>query len=151
MTNDLSSNPTPDSQTLLNQIIIDYMKEQKRKRRWKWVMRVIYLLIILFIVYQFNLGDNEDIGTNTKPHVGLIDITGEMADAKSANSDDFSKGLDAAYKNSGLKALIIRINSPGGSPVQAEYMFNIIKFYQKQHPDIKVYSVCVDACASAAY
>ncbi|CAM3055171.1 signal peptide peptidase [Legionella steigerwaltii] len=150
MTNDHSSNSNPDSQALLNQIIIDYMKEAKRKRRWKWVMRVIYLLIILFIVYRVSLSTNEDIGTNIKPHVGVVDITGEMSEAK-ANADDFAKGLDSAYKNSGLKALIVRINSPGGSPVQAEYMYNIVKFYQKKYPDIKIYSVCVDACASAAY
>src|SRR5690242_10387704 len=116
MTNNFpSDNSNPDSQTLLNQIIIDYMKEQKRKCRWKWVMRVIYLLIIVFIVYQISIANNEDIGSNSKPHVGLVDINGEIADTKAANADDFAKGITAAYKNSGLKALIIRINSPGGS------------------------------------
>jgi len=150
MTNDPSSNSTPDSQALLNQVIIDYIKEAKRKRRWKWFMRVIYLLIILFIAYRVLVSTNEDVGTNIKPHVGVIDIIGEMSEAK-ANADDFARGLDSAYKNSGLKALIVRINSPGGSPVQAEYMYNIIKFYQKKYPDVKIYSVCVDACASAAY
>ncbi|HHT0593105.1 TPA: S49 family peptidase [Legionella anisa] len=150
MTNDHSSNSTADSQALLNQIIIDYMKETKRKRRWKWFMRVIYLLIIACIVYYVSKGTSEEIGTNIKPHVGIVDIIGEMSETK-ANADDFAKGLDSAYKNSGLKAVIIRINSPGGSPVQAEYMYNIIKFYQKKYPDIKIYSVCVDACASAAY
>lgn len=151
MTYDISSHSSKDSQALLNQIIIDYMKEAKRKRRWKWFMRVVYLLIILYVVYQFSASSNEEAGTNTKPHVGIVDISGEMADAKPANSDDFVKGLDAAYKNSGLKAVILRINSPGGSPVQAEYMYNTIKYYQKKYPDIKMYSVCVDACASAAY
>ncbi|AWN74121.1 S49 family peptidase [Legionella anisa] len=150
MTNDHSSNSTSDSQALLNQIIIDYMKEAKRKRRWKWFMRVIYLLIIAYIVYYVSKGTSEEIGTNIKPHVGIVDIVGEMSETK-ANADDFARGLDSAYKNSGLKAVIIRINSPGGSPVQAEYMYNIIKFYQKKYPDIKIYSVCVDACASAAY
>ncbi|WP_182393416.1 S49 family peptidase [Legionella sp. PC997] len=150
MTNNHSPNSTSDSQALLNQIIIDYMKEEKRKRRWKWFMRIIYLLILVYIVYQVFINTNEDLGTNIKPHVGIVDITGEMAESK-ANSDDFAKGLDSAYKNSGLKAVIVRINSPGGSPVQAEYMYNLIKFYQKKYPDIKIYAVCVDACASAAY
>ncbi|OEH46917.1 hypothetical protein lpari_02119 [Legionella parisiensis] len=70
MTNDHTSNPTSDSQALLNQIIIDYMKEAKRKRRWKWFMRVIYLLIIAYIVYYVSKGTNEDIGTNIKAHRG---------------------------------------------------------------------------------
>lgn len=148
MTNNLSSNP--DSQALINQIIIDYIKESKRKRRWKWLMRIIYLLITLCFVYYAFIGSNDE-GSNTKPHVGLIDISGEMADTKAANADDFTKGLGTAYKNSGLKALILRINSPGGSPVQAEYMYNAVNYFKKQYPNVKIYAVCVDACASAAY
>ncbi|MGL5742557.1 MAG: S49 family peptidase [Legionella sp.] len=151
MTNDLPPNSNQDSQTLLNQVILNYMKEEKRRNRWKWLMRVIYLLILGYIVYQLTLSNSEEMGTNTKPHVGVVDISGEMADGKPANADDFVKGIDSAYKNSGLKALIVRINSPGGSPVQAEYMYNTIQHYKKQYPDIKIYSVCVDACASAAY
>lgn len=149
MTNDTPSNP--DSQVLLNQIIIDYIKEQKRKRRWRWLMRAIYLLLIIFVGYQLVAANNDETGSNTKPHVGLVDINGEIFDSKSANADDFAKGLDSAYKNSGLKAVILRINSPGGSPVQAEYMYNIIKYYRHKHSDIKIYAVCVDMCASAAY
>ncbi|MDR3441435.1 MAG: S49 family peptidase [Legionella sp.] len=153
MTNDLpsNSNSNTDSQALLNQIIIDYIKEQKRKRRWRLFMRAIYLFLIAGVVYLVFSNSNDDTGTNTKPHVGLIDINGEMSDSKPANADDFVKGLESAYKNSGLKALIIRINSPGGSPVQAEYMYNSITYYKKKYPDIKIYSVCVDLCASAAY
>ncbi len=148
MNNDLGSNPNIDSQTLLNQIVLDYMKEKKRKRRWRWVFRILILLVIAYFSYEM-LNDNEDKG-NSKPHVGVIDLNGEISDIK-VNADDFAKGLSAAYKNDGLKALIIRINSPGGSPVQAEYMYNSIKYYMKKHPDIKTYAVCVDLCASAAY
>lgn len=151
MTNHIPSNATLDSQTLLNQIIIDYLKEEKRKRRWRWFMRVIYLLIIGLTVYQLYGNGNEDKGTNIKSHVGLIDVNGEIFDTKSANADDFAKGMESAYKNSGLKALILRINSPGGSPVQAEYMYNTVKYYQGKFPEIKVHAVCVDLCASAAY
>jgi protease-4 len=151
MNNDVSSNSTPDSQVLLNQIILDYMKEQKRKRRWRWISRIIFLLIIVFLGYKILTYSNESLGTNIKQHVGLIDLNGEIFDSKSASADNFAKGMQSAYKNKGLKALIIRINSPGGSPVQAEYMYNTIVHYKSQYPDIKIYSVCVDACASAAY
>jgi protease-4 len=151
MANDPLSHSNSDSQVLLNQVIIDYIQEQKRTRRWRWVMRLIYLLIILWVAYQLLNAGNDESGSNTKPHVGLIDINGELSDAKAANSDDFAKGMDAAYKNSGLKALVVRINSPGGSPVQAEYMYNAINYYRTKYPDIKIYSVCVDLCASAAY
>jgi protease-4 len=151
MNNELPSNSNPDSQTLLNQIIIDYMKEQKRKRRWRWVMRIIFLLIIAYVGFYLFFVGNDETGNNAKPHVGLIDINGEIFDTKGANADDFAQGVDSAYKNTGLKALIIRINSPGGSPVQAEYMYSTLKYYKNQYPEIKTYAVCVDLCASAAY
>lgn len=148
MNNDLSSNPNIDSQTLLNQIVLDYMKEKKRKRRWRWVFRTLIVLIIIYFAYEL-LNDKDEKGSS-KPHVGLIELNGEISDLK-VNADDFAKGMNAAYKSEGLKALILRINSPGGSPVQAEYMLNTIKYYKEKYPDIKLYSVCVDLCASAAY
>lgn len=149
MTKDTSLS-NQDSQTLLNQVILDYIKEQRRKQKWRWVMRIIYLLVLIFIGYEL-LINNEEAGTNIKPHVGIVDINGEIFDSKVANADEFAKGLESAYKNSGLKALVVRINSPGGSPVQAEYMYNMIKYYRSKYPEIKIYAVCVDLCASAAY
>lgn len=139
-----------DSQTLLNQIVLDYMKEKKRKRRWRWVMRIVILCLIGIAIHELMGFNHEDSIGNTKPHVGIVDLNGEISDIK-ANADDFAKGISNAYKNEGLKALIIRINSPGGSPVQAEYMYNTLKYYKSKHPNIKTYAVCVDLCASAAY
>ncbi|MBA2648708.1 MAG: S49 family peptidase [Legionella sp.] len=150
MNNDSSSQSTPDSQTLLNQIVLDYMKDKKRNRRFRLFKRIlIACLLILLLVLCWRIFTSQDL--MTKPHVGVIDISGEMSDSKAANADDFSTGMHNAYKNSGLKALIIRINSPGGSPVQAEYMYNTVLYYKNKHPNIKIYAVCVDACASAAY
>lgn len=151
MTNETNNSTSQDSQALLNQVILDYMKEQRRKRKWRLFMRLIYLIFFGFIVYQIVSASKEDVTVSNKPHVGLIDINGEIADAKSANADDFLKGMVAAYKNKKLQALILRINSPGGSPVQAEYMYNTIKYYNGKYPKVKIYAVCVDLCASAAY
>jgi len=146
-----TTNSNTDSQSLLNQIVLDYIKQQKWKNRWRWLIRIIVLVFMAFMLYEFISSSSEDIGASTKPHVGLVDINGEIFDAKAAGADDFAKGVDAAYKNKELQALIIRINSPGGSPVQAEYMFNTLKYYREKYPDVKTYAVCVDLCASAAY
>ncbi len=152
MNNDENSKTsTQDSQALLNTIVLEYLQENKWKRRWRWLFRIIILLLIGWIAYQIITMDSKETGSNTKSHVGLIDINGEISDGKEANGDDFAKGMDSAYKNKGLKALILRINSPGGSPVQAEYMYNTVKYYNGKYPDIKIYAVCVDLCASAAY
>lgn len=147
----VSSHSSMDSQTLLNQMVMDYLKEQKRRRKWKWVLRILFLLIIAYIGIYLLFFNGDDNTSSASPHVGLVDLRGEIFDGKGGNADDFARGIDTAYKNKALKALIIRINSPGGSPVQAEYMFNTIKYYKTKFPDVKTYAVCVDLCASAAY
>lgn len=151
MNNDISTQSSTDSQNVLNQLILEYMKEKKSRNRWRWAKRIFILCLLICLILYLWLSNDDDGGTNTKPHVGIVDVTGEMFDVKSGNAEDFVKGLDSAYKNKGLKAVILRINSPGGSPVQAEYMYNAVSYYKSKYPDIKVYAVCVDMCASAAY
>ncbi|MCP0914301.1 MULTISPECIES: S49 family peptidase [Legionella] len=146
--NPLDSN---DSQLLLNKIVLEYMREQKRKRFWRWVMRAVVLVLVLWLAYQFLFSRSEEAGSRAKEHVGLIDVNGTIFASQAANGDNFVKGLDKAYENKSMKALIIRIDSPGGSPVQADYMYNALQHYRKKYPKIKTYAVCVDACASAAY
>ena len=140
-----------DSQSVLNQIVLDYMQSQKRRRRWRIVKGIIFWALLFFILYWFLLMKSQEQNARQHPHVGLIDVSGNMFDDQSASADNFIKGMDSAYANKGLKAVILRINSPGGSAVQADYMYSTVRFYQKKYKDIKVYAVCVDSCASAAY
>ncbi|CDZ78613.1 Putative signal peptide peptidase SppA [Legionella massiliensis] len=149
--NNSVNNENPDSQTLLNQIVIEYMREQKRKRRWRWVMRILFLVLILIVAYNIFSYSEDDKSSHSKPHVGLVDVNGSIFDSQSASAENFVKSMDEAYESTGLKAVILRINSPGGSPVQADYMYNAVKYYRDKYPEIKVYAVCVDMCASAAY
>ena len=149
MINKSDSNESNDSQLLLNQIVNDYMREKRSRRRWRWIMRILILALILGTFYW--LLTDEDKTSHLKSHVGLIDLNGTISDTQAGSADNFAKGLEDAYDNSGLKALIVRINSPGGSPVQADYMFNMLQYYRKKNPEVKIYAVCVDLCASAAY
>lgn len=141
----------PDSQVILNQVVLEYMREQKNKRIWRRIKRAIIVLLIILVVYLLILLRQEEATVRKQAHVGLINLKGTIFEDQTASSDNFMKGLSKAYKSDGLKALIIRINSPGGSPVQADYMYNSIRYYQKKYPNIKIYAVCVDMCASAAY
>ncbi|KTC65509.1 signal peptide peptidase (plasmid) [Legionella adelaidensis] len=140
-----------ESQLLLNKIILEYMRDQKRRRFWRWVIRVIIFLFILWILYSILAKQTDTKETKTTPHVGVIDLKGTIFDDQSANADNLMKSMEKAYKNNNMKAMILRIDSPGGSPVQADYMYNTVRYFRKKYPDIKVYAVCVDACASAAY
>ncbi|HAT1820140.1 TPA: S49 family peptidase [Legionella pneumophila] len=151
MNNESSSNSNLDSQALLNQLVIDYLKEKKRKRLWRWIIRAIILVALIYSSYKIVSVAKTTEASKDKEHIGLIDINGEIADSSSASADNFTKGIEKAYKSKGLKALIVRINSPGGSPVQAEYIYNVLQYYKSIKPNIKTYAVCVDMCASAAY
>lgn len=140
-----------DPQVLMNQIILEFMREQKRKRRWRLAGRILVFMLIAIVVFSIFSESADVVGSKSKPHVGLIDIQGGIFEQTAGSADTLVKGLSDAYKSTGLKALILRINSPGGSPVQADYMFNSIQFYRKKYPDVKIYAVCTDLCASAAY
>lgn len=146
-----SPNQQSDSQALLNQVILEYMRDQKRKRRWRWIMKALIILLIIMAYFKLNVIFDTDKDIQDKAHVGLIDLDGTIADDQAASAENFAKGLYKAYKNKSLKALIVRINSPGGTPVQADYMYNSLRYYRAKYPNVKIYAVCTDICASAAY
>mgnify|MGYP000146065473 CR=1 FL=1 len=151
MINNNSAADNLNSQVVLNQIVMEYMREQRRKRFWRWVKRIVISLLVFSVIYLFLIMRAEDVSARAKAHVGVIDIKGTIFDKQAASADNFMKGLLKAYESKGLKAIILRIDSPGGSPVQGDYMYNSIRYYRKKYPDIKVYAVCADMCASAAY
>lgn len=142
---------SPDPQSVLNQLVLEFMREQRRKRRWRWLMGCVFILLLALLVFKVMSLDDDDRGERAQKHVGLIDLSGNVTDNQAGGANNFVQSLEDAYKSKGLQALIIRINSPGGSPVQADYMYNAVTYYRKKYPAIKVHAVCVDLCASAAY
>lgn len=128
-----------------------YLESQIKSMRWKIIFRIAFLVVIVLaiIISAFNKDDKST--QFSKPHVALIDIKGMIAEDQKANADAFATSLRRVDKSPGAKALLIRISSPGGSPVQASYMYSLIKKFRKKHPKMKVYAVCGEACASAAY
>ena len=109
------------------------------------------LIATIAIALSFSDLHLDDAASKLKPHVGIIDLKGEIFDGQLASADNLNKSLRTAYETKGLQAIILRIDSPGGSPVQADYMFNTIRHYRQLHPDVKYYAVCMDSCTSAAY
>lgn len=146
-----STDNTSDSQALLHRIVEEHFADKKRKRIWRWVRNIVVLGLIIVALVLFLCTHHDSLVARSKPHIGLIDLKGEIFDKHSASADNLMKGLTNAYKEVGLKAIILRIDSPGGSPVQADYMYNAIHYYRHKYPAVKVYAVCVDMCASAAY
>jgi len=136
---------------LINRMAAEFLRNQRRSRRWGVIFRVgILAYLLLLLVIYFANGFSDSLST-TKEHTALIDVDGLIASDTDASAERLNAALDKAFETDQAQAVILRINSPGGSPVQAGYVFDEIRRQRKKHPDKKVYAVCVDACASGAY
>ncbi len=140
-------------QTLVSQIAREFLTEQRRARRWGIAFKLLFALLLLFflIVYLADKGDISPAGLADGKHTALIDVRGIIASDEEAGADYVTAGLRAAYEDSGTAGIIIRINSPGGSPVQAGYINDEINRLKNKNPDIPVYAVISDLCASGGY
>jgi protease-4 len=129
----------------------DALAEQKRARRWGIAFKLLtfgYLFILLFVGLGW-VGKSEVISTGD--HTAVVDVNGVIAADSQANADDIVAGLQEAFEAAGAKAVVLRINSPGGSPVQAASINDEIRRLRDLHPDIPLYAVVEDICASGGY
>jgi len=150
MTNNTQS--TPDNQdTILTQLVGELVKEKRNKRRWSTFFKILFFawLFISFVTLKSAHWLNHS--TSEQAHTALIDIRGKIMENEVANADAIIDSLGEAFGNPRAKAIILRINSPGGTPVTADRIFHEIKRLKSQNSDKKIYAVCTDACASAAY
>ena len=124
--------------------------EQRRSRRWGIFFKLLgfaYLFALLAIML-----DNRDIDlAEVEPHVAMVDLKGIIADDTEASADNVVQGLKDAFEAEKSVGVILRINSPGGSPVQAAYINRAIRRLRKEHPDKPLYAVITDIGASGGY
>ena len=137
---------------LLERTLQASIVEQRRSRRWGAFFKIltfVYLFgALLMFSPLFKSGSDEVGGAG---HVALVEVRGMIADQEAASADNIITSLRKAFKDSGTKAVLLRINSPGGSPVQSGYIFDEIKRLRALHPNTKVYAVITDLGASGAY
>jgi protease IV len=111
-------------------------------------MTFAYLAIVLAMVIYPNF--EAEIGAQSQ-HTAVIDVLGMIAEGEPANADSIIEGLRDALKDKNTKGVILNINSPGGSAVQSAYVFEEIRRQKVKHPDMPIYSVVGDMCASGGY
>ncbi|HFQ91932.1 MAG TPA: signal peptide peptidase SppA [Chromatiales bacterium] len=136
---------------LLERLAFASLKEQRRARRWGIFFKAATLLYLVALLFLFNQDAWQDDGVVTGKHTALVDVRGVIADDQDANADTIVSGLRAAFKNKNSAGVIIRINSPGGSPVQAGYVNDEIARLRAKYPDKPIYAVVTDICASGGY
>lgn len=132
-------------------VLEEFVKEQRRKRRWSIFFKLVLVIIVCTVFISMCSKRSGHTTMAEKPHTALIELNGEIMAGGPVDADHFAGALRQAFKDKGTKGIVLRINSPGGSPVQADYMYNEIMRLRKKHPKIPVYAVCTDICASGAY
>ncbi|MCY4045062.1 MAG: signal peptide peptidase SppA [Cellvibrionales bacterium] len=137
---------------LLEKVVMASVQEQKKRRRWR-IFFLFLTFIYLAVVISLYSADKEDLSsvTHSANHTAFIKITGPIMEGEAAEAAAINKGLRKAFKTDTAKAILLVINSPGGSPVQAGYVYDEIKRLRAKYPEKKVYAVVSDMAASAAY
>jgi len=126
------------------------LREQRRARRWGIFFKLLTFAYIGAILFYYGDASMSEI-EKTKKHTALVDLKGVIADTETANADDIVTALRKAFKNEHSAGVILRINSPGGSPVQSGYIYDEIVRLREEHPDTPLYAVVSDICASGGY
>lgn len=126
-----------------------YLRDRRSERRWKLVFRFAWLLVFAAIAYAL-FAQNKHTAAPNGPHTALIEVRGEIASEGEATAENLNAALKSAFEDGGARAVVLRINSPGGSPVQAGLVYDEIKRLKALHGK-KLYAVCEEVCASGAY
>jgi len=134
---------------ILSDLVQSNLKEQQAARRWKMGLRLGWLMFWLLVLWQV-FSHNQTSTSITKPHTALVNIKGEITDGADASAENVVASMRAALEDSGSQALILLINSPGGSPVQAGIISDEIVRLKELHRK-PIYAVVEESCASAAY
>ena len=135
----------------LERLVMAQLNEQRTARRWRVGFRLFWtLLFVGGIWYSFHHGKNAANNATTTPHTALIEIKGEIDADANANAEWIIDSMRQAFEDDGAQAVVLLINSPGGSPVQAGMINDEIKRLKTLHKK-PVYVVVEETCASAAY
>ena len=135
---------------LIEKLANEALKEQRRARRWGIFWKLLtfaYVTVIIVMAVDWKeAGDFKD-----GRHTALVEIKGVIAPGSDASADKVALALQAAFKDKGTQGVVLRINSPGGSPVQAQNIFDEMRRLRVKHPGIPLYVVVEDLCASGGY
>ncbi|HTR05717.1 MAG TPA: S49 family peptidase [Paraburkholderia sp.] len=165
----MSDNPTPDSneapraassdrgasapgweREALERIALAAITEQRAARRWRIFFRFAFLAVLLVIAWAVLDISGARVESEGR-HTALVSLDGEIGSDTPANADDIISSLDSAFDDDGTAGVILHIDSPGGSPVQAGIINDEIRRLRTKYPAIPLYVVVGDMCASGGY
>jgi protease-4 len=127
------------------------LKEQRAARRWGVFFKLLFAAYMLVGLLAWVAVSSEELTLGSDSHTAVVELNGVIASDSPASADKVVQGLRAAFKHKGTKGVVIRINSPGGSPVQSAYIYDEMRRLRKKYPKIPLYAVISDICASGGY
>ena len=135
---------------LVTKLATAALKEQRRARLWGIFFKLLtfaYVTVILLLAVDWQSADM----SAGKKHTAMVEVNGLIAPGTDASAEKITSALQAAFKDKNTQGVVVRINSPGGSPVQAQAIYDEMKRLRKKYPDIPLYAVVEDLCASGGY
>ncbi|WP_184529033.1 S49 family peptidase [Variovorax sp. Sphag1AA] len=146
------NDPTQQSgweRATLEKLAFAALKEQRAARRWRNFTRLAWLVFFVALAW-FVISRGSQTAAKTTAHTAVIEIKGEIADGADASAEFVVAAMKTAFEDEGAKGVILLINSPGGSPVQAGIINDEIKRMRAKY-NKPIYAVVEETCASAAY
>ncbi|MGB9148958.1 MAG: S49 family peptidase [Burkholderiales bacterium] len=150
--NSPATNGSNWERAVLEKLAMSAVNEQRKSRNWGILFKslgFLYLFILLFAIIGVMRGGSEKAITGK--HTAIVELKGVIAPESGASAGRVIEGLQHAFKDKNAQGVILRINSPGGSPVQAGYINDEIHRLRKKYPEKPLYAVVQDICASGGY
>ncbi|MFN6993125.1 MAG: signal peptide peptidase SppA [Aquincola tertiaricarbonis] len=136
-------------ESAVEQLADGLLRERRSERRWRVFFRIVWLAITLAVLYALFVQRVQHVAP-AGPHTALVEVRGEIAADAEASAENINAALKSAFEDANAQAVVLRINSPGGSPVQAGMVYDEIRRLKAKHGK-KVYAVVEEICASGAY
>lgn len=136
---------------LIEKLVMSLQAEQRRSRRWGIFFKFLTFVYLFALLFVIRFPGGAALDSVSGEHTAVVDITGPIGAEELASADNLIPAIRSAFEDDQARGVILRINSPGGSPVQAGYVYDEIRRLRDEYPDKKVYAVIADVGASGAY
>ncbi|HEX6265304.1 MAG TPA: signal peptide peptidase SppA [Burkholderiales bacterium] len=136
---------------LVTKLATAALKEQRRARLWGIFFKLLTFAYITFLLVLFVDWEGRAEMSGGKKHTAMVELNGTIAPGADASAEKVTAALQAAFKDKNTQGVVLRINSPGGSPVQSQTIYDEMRRLRKKYPGIPLYAVVEDICASGGY
>jgi protease IV len=148
------TDPPNWERAILEKVALQAVQEQRRSRQWSALFKLLWFAFA-FLVFAAVMGwvgrPDKDASVSIGRHTAVVDVEGVIGPESKASAERVIKGLNRAFKDDNTVGVLLRINSPGGSPVQAGYVNDEIRRLRAKYPAIPIHAVVEDLCASGGY